>query len=248
MHGWCSKMQIRFCTLSPRNIGSQLQDWICCNLLFARGAPPLLTSDGFLFLEPLAGWKGGRLSHNVDGKIFSWESCRNCGGGISKNLRWNFHWRGGWPGLVSTSRRAVAERWWKGLKIKRGTLQHYLRCLSRLPPRIQMLDPPIASPSFLEKAFSHLTRISLCHHHHHHHRTVNTKTNVKMSPVLNYCLKILSHLLHHLCNGLNWLICFLPSTIFSILPMGIFADETKTLKIRSRAAAIFKLFASNCQI
>ena len=26
------------------------------------------------------------MSHNVDGKILSWESCRNCGGGISKIL------------------------------------------------------------------------------------------------------------------------------------------------------------------
>ena len=61
------QIKIDFFDQQQGNIASQFRDMLCCLLLFAGSA--LLTSDGFLFLEPLGDWKGGRLSHNFDVKI-----------------------------------------------------------------------------------------------------------------------------------------------------------------------------------
>ena len=63
------QIKIVFFYQQQGNKASQFRDMLCCLLLFAGSA--LLTSDGFLFLEPLGDWKGGRLSHKFDVKILS---------------------------------------------------------------------------------------------------------------------------------------------------------------------------------
>ena len=107
------------------NVKTGLQR-ICCLLLFACGA--LLTSDGFLFLEPLPGHKGGRLSRNFDGENIEPQFWRR--------KYWAFYWgfsqKECCPEFVLTSRAAEAKRWWKRWRDK----EKYIAALFALPLKV----------------------------------------------------------------------------------------------------------------
>ena len=99
---------------------------------FARCA--LLTSDGFLFLEPFGGYKAGGICHILYG-VFH---VKNIEVGIPSLRRV----------LTSSSMNVVPlSNLIERVNLKRSTLEHYLSWPSRLL-RIQMLDEP-------DQGFSH---------------------------------------------------------------------------------------------